>query len=592
MRILAPLLALAAIAPPLSAQTMCGATPLFSNCEITFELAGPDAAAHPKPYRDVELQIEFRSPRNRTFAIPAFWDGGQTLRIRFTPNETGAWSAHITSNVAAWNDKELHLNVTDSPAPGFVEAANVHHFANTGPFAYNSLKTPHLWMGQVIPDLNAYSPDQFAQLAATRARQHFNHFRVTLLDAALAKSFQDPWTFDPAPFREIDAKLAAANKAGIAIDLAVAGPDNLFTKTFPEHAQREKFVRYVVARYGGLNMTWQGLDRFETYENTRELMQEIARYLNTLDSYHHPQSTGTDITSAPLFDDKWMKYITYHTPDPQVGAIEHQIYPSPQINDFGAGAQDTATFRKRLWNAWMSGQYPEATIPNEEAANQMKAWAEFALTTRHWDMEPFFDVDGGRGTCLPTVDYVIYIEKPGPVDVHLDDKRKWDVAWINPIDGERTTVKDFKSDEFQGSPPDSSHDWVLEISREGHKAGMKSYKFESWEIVMQELEGNPEKVPFDIDQPSADTLSLTVQAPFKAKLKKETKATKKMMYLWTGEVTADGQGFRVIGAGPDGIFSVPPSIAQRFPAGLHVRLLGLNGYGKLYVAEKNYQLNR
>jgi hypothetical protein len=167
------------------------------------------------------------------------------------------------------------------------------------------------------------------------------------------------------------------------------------------------------------------------------------------------------------------------------------------------------------------------------------------------------------------------------------------VAWINPIDGERHPLKDLKGDEFEGSPPDNSHDWVLHISRESHKAGMaKSYKFESRDIVMQEVEGIPDKVPFDIEKPDGDGFSLAVQPPYKVKLKKETKASKKMMYLWTGEVTADGQGFRVIGTGPQGILNIPQNIALRYPAGFHLRLLGMNGYGKVYEAGREYQLNR
>ncbi|HEY3838731.1 MAG TPA: DUF5060 domain-containing protein, partial [Bryobacteraceae bacterium] len=481
------------------AQTVCPSTPIFSICETTFELSAADASAHPKPFHDVQLQIEFRSPRARTFAIPAFWDGGSTLRVRFTPNEVGAWTGHVTSNIAAWNDKQINVTATESSAPGFVEAANVHHFLYTGPYAYNVLPTPHLWMGQVIPNLSVMSRDQFAQLAATRAKQKFNHFRVTLLDDEIAKAFKGPDDFDAGVFRSVDEKLLAAMKQGITVDLSLAGPDNLFTTLFPEHAQRRNFVRYVVARYGSLNVTWQAVDRFETYANGRELVKEISGYLQELDPYHHPVSSGAVVTSSPMFDDKAIKYITYHSSDPRVGAIEHQIYAAPQVNDFGG--EDAATFRKRLWNAWMSGQYPEATIPNEEAAHEMEIWNQFAASTRHWDLEPFFDVDGGRGLCLPTVEYIIYVEKPGPVDVHLDDKHKWDVAWINPIDGERTTLKDVNTEEFQGSPPDNSHDWVLHISREGHKAGMlKSYKFESWEIVMQEIEGIPDKVPFDIDK--------------------------------------------------------------------------------------------
>src|SRR5579863_10128745 len=206
MRFFLLLPAFLAMLPDALAQTNCPSTPIFSTCEITFELSGSDVTAHPAPYLDVELRVEFRSPRARTFAIPAFWDGGATLRVRFTPNEVGNWLGHVTSNVAAWNDKQLTLTATESSAPGFVEAANFHHFEYTGPFAYNSLPTPHLWMGQVIPHLSALSREQFAQLAATRAKQKFNHFRVTLLEPDVAKAFKGPEDFDPAVFREIDEK--------------------------------------------------------------------------------------------------------------------------------------------------------------------------------------------------------------------------------------------------------------------------------------------------------------------------------------------------------------------------------------------------
>ena len=175
----------------------------------------------------------------------------------------------------------------------------MHHFADSGPYAYNSLKTPHLWMGQTIPRLSAFSPEQFAQLAATRAKQKFNHFRVTLLEPEVAKAFKGPEDFDPSIFREIDQKLFAANKAGIAIDLSLAGPDNLFAKLFPEPAQRRRFVQYAVARYGGLNMTWQGVDRFETYAEGRDLMKDIGGYLPK-DLYDAVMATRIDVAGDRL----------------------------------------------------------------------------------------------------------------------------------------------------------------------------------------------------------------------------------------------------------------------------------------------------
>ena len=155
------------------------------------------------------------------------------LRVRFTPNEVGQLGRPRDQQRRVLERQTTHIHRHRISAPGFVQAANVHHFANSGPFAYNALPTPHLWMGQVIPQLGALSREQFAQLAATRAKQKFNHFRVTLLEPETAKAFKGPEDFDPAVFREIDEKLAAANKQGIAIDLSLAGPDNAVHQTVP-----------------------------------------------------------------------------------------------------------------------------------------------------------------------------------------------------------------------------------------------------------------------------------------------------------------------------------------------------------------------
>ena len=76
------------------------------------------------------------------------------------------------------------------------------------------------------------------------------------------------------------------------------------------------------------------------------------------------------------------------------------------------------------------------------------------------------------------IEYIVYVEKPGPVEIVLQSQN-YDVAWINPITGERLKQKDFKGDRLKLEPPDTKHDWVLHVSRESKKEGMlRSYKFE------------------------------------------------------------------------------------------------------------------
>jgi hypothetical protein len=313
------------------------------------------------------------------------------------------------------------------------------------------------------------------------------------------------------------------------------------------------------------------------------------------------------VTSAPLLDDGWMDFVTYGNTDDQIGAIEHQIYGVPFVNldcgreDSGAGKSapgdvDAATLRKRLWNATMNGQAPTyantgtgAQYLDSPGAKQMTVWYNFFFNdTRYWELEPYFDVDGGRALALEDTEYVVYVEKPGPLELVVE-KHGYDIYWVNPIDGQFTKGK-FKGDHFTGAPPDKSHDWVLHVVREGRVEGMnKTYKFESRDIVLQDVESNSPKVPFTIEQPAAD-LHVRVPPPFAAKIIKETRATRTMMWLWTGEVSADGQGYRVLATGQKGTMGSLSGVAKKYPAVMHLRAYGMNANGKVYAIDRTLGL--
>src|SRR5436190_13757700 len=115
----------------LRAQTPSANTPAYTTCDIVFELSEKAAAAHPAPYKTVELKAEFRSPRHRTLAMPAFWDGGNRMVIRFAPTEAGDWDYRLSSNVADFDGKTGAFTAASSSSPGFIRAANLHHWAYT-----------------------------------------------------------------------------------------------------------------------------------------------------------------------------------------------------------------------------------------------------------------------------------------------------------------------------------------------------------------------------------------------------------------------------------------------------------------------------
>ena len=453
MRLAAFLLApwaLLAQGPP-AAASPCDNTPAYSPCEMVFELSGPDAAAHPNPYVSVQLKIEFRSPRLRTFAMPAFWDGGGRMVVRFSPTEAGKWDYHVTSNIASWNDREGSFTAAASDSPGFIQPAEVRHWA------YTERNLAHLWMGATELRFASLDDADFRAVADARAAQKFNHLRGLAIAEGPGGAYQSADSPNLDWFRRLDQRVRYLNQKGLAADLILASRPAaiaiLFTSPRPAPALRALPGRALCR----LSMSPGRASRSSKSDpDARALLRELGDALREADPYQHPRTSGARVTSAPLLDDHWMDFIAYGPgADDSVGAVEHQLYAVPFVNlefareDSGAGKSgphdlDADAFRHRLWNATMDGQYPTyantgsgAQYLNSPGARAMTAWFNFFSGARHWELEPYFDVDGGRAVALEDTDYIVYVEKPGPARADrreallrrdLDEPRRWR-AW-------------------------------------------------------------------------------------------------------------------------------------------------------------------
>lgn len=560
---------------PVFGESTCEGVAAYLPCEFAFDLGASDAAAHPNLYRDVDIHLEFRSPQFRTYLMPAFWAGGRKFIVRFVPTEAGNWTYRITSNIPSLEGQNGNFNAADSDAPGYVHVANVHHWATDN-------KKPHLWMGCVISDFGFLPPAEFDQALAAAEAAKFNHIQGSILGSASQQSRAFSAADKPnlAYFDELDRRVMAAHKKRITTDLVLAADPGALTKLFPDWQARKYFVRYIVARYGALNVTWELVDQFEGHADARALLNEVGLALKEADAYQHPRSTNAKLTSSPMLGDGWMNFVIDRSSNDEIGAVEHQFYQVPFVG---------ITSVQRIWNATMDGQYPEI---EGKFGQEPKNWFELMSDRRHWELEPYFDVDSARCTALDGVDYVVLVEKPGPIEVEVE-KHSYDVSWLNPVTGELLAAKKYHGEHYTGQEPDSIHPWVLLIAREGREESMlKSWKFESRLVPVQDVELSVAKVPYQISEPTQDSMQQSVPVRFAAKLTRETRASRTMMYVWTGEVPADGLGYRVLGTGAQGTFPIPPDIATRYPAVISIRLNALNANGKAYSADKVYQLTR
>ncbi len=335
------LILLAAALPAMGQLPTCSA-PMWSPCDLVFELqAGEDAAR-------AELRGDFRSPHKDTKTIRAFREGN-ALVLRFTPDEVGEWDYRITSTLKRFDAQVGKATGTASNAPGFVRAANIHHFQTA------DLK-PHLWMGSAIESFVSVPRTEFDAAVAARANEKFTHVRVTI----------DP----AADLKEAAARIRAIHDRGMVTDLVLG--------TIPaDRRERERYITDIAARFSAFNITWAGVPAFEKVKDARTVLRDAAELLTTLDPYKHTRTSMAEMSSSPLLADKWMNVLSYGTADPNVGAVEHQLTRMPGVN---AGIKT----RSDLWNATMNGHYPSSGSGREFAV-----WFDLMSKTRYWEMEPY-----------------------------------------------------------------------------------------------------------------------------------------------------------------------------------------------------------
>lgn len=590
---------------PLSAALEpCRSAPVYSPCEIRIEIPAQEAAEHPNPYSSVTLRAEFRSPKGgRTKVMPAFWDGGTKFTIRFSPDHEGRWDFRIISNIKSLDRQVGSFEAVAAETPGFIEVFNKRYFK------YPLSNTPHYWLGDSLLGLGTMPWDTFREIADRRAEQGFTHVRASLLGSPdratqVFKGPEEPWVEH---FQEIDRRVAYLHSIGLVTDLVLGHSGEEVERLFPRVRHRDAYVRYVCARYAAYSVTWQMLLEWESHESGARLAAQLAGSAGKHDPYSHPLSTGATVSSAPLLEDGWQDYIVQNRVDPALASIEYETHPAPFVNTgVGLGA-NAGGARRQAWTAATRGQYvnlaADTAQAESEAAGQLALLWGFFAQSRHFDLQPHYRVVGGSALGLQRVpyraerpigiEYIVYAERPGLIELVMP-KHEYSVSWYNPADGSwLDQKKKFKGDRYRSRTPDDERDWVLYIRREGKKQDYnKSFILESKAPTIRDVEHSQSELPFEIQLPEGNEIAAGRDHEFNATLTKSTIAAKRMLWLWTGEVAGSGRRSRVLGTTQSGTFGVPGDLASSYPATLSVRVIGIDGAGRLFEAFRPYALKR
>jgi len=263
------------------------------------------------PYIDVDAEVIFRGPDGVEIRRPAFWDGGQTWRVRFAPTRPGVWRYTLSSNGVedtGLNKSTGELRSVDDTGDHPIYR---HGFLRKGPggrYLAHADNTPFFWLGdthwQFISERwdEANKPgwsSQFRGMVDKRVQQGFTVYQSNLMifDWSSATS---PYWVEGKPFEEIDVaffQTTVDRRMAYIADQGLVNALGLgWYAIVDENLEGVKrFARYIVARYGSYPMVWTLGGEVAGYDPDRRQARldgwrEVALTIQDADGYNQPRT--------------------------------------------------------------------------------------------------------------------------------------------------------------------------------------------------------------------------------------------------------------------------------------------------------------
>ncbi len=411
----------------------------YPKIEVRFEL--PGLSGNPFDFAENDVVATFGREQTTTVIVPAFFDGGVTWRVRYTPTQPGAVRLlRVTRNGAVVQPQNLERAacvVSGQARPGFVRRDPKHpaRFILGSGAVYYPLGHNVAWKSGDTPDI----PEIFARMGAADenwSRVWMNHWDNKNLDWVMNQPLPlGTLSLDVA--RRWDAIVAAAETHGIYFQMVLqhhgqystrvnpnwgenpwnaknggflATPGEFFTDPRARALTKSK-LRYIIARWGYSPhvLAWELFNEVQftdAVNNKREAdvaawHREMAAFLRAHDPYQHLITTSSDAGITGLYDA--MDYVQPHAypvdPVSAGGGLEPdaggrpiffgEIGPSGDLN-----ADDGRFLHPVLWSSLMSASSGAAqywtwdNIHRRDLYGHWKAASEFLKASGYLTARP------------------------------------------------------------------------------------------------------------------------------------------------------------------------------------------------------------
>jgi hypothetical protein len=252
------------------------------------------------PFLDVWIRIVFRRG-DRKIWVDGFYDGNGVYKVRFMPDDPGAWIFETDSNVTELKGKKGSFNCIDAQAAnhGPVSVRDTYHFGYADGTPYFPFGTTcYAWAHQKEEiekqTLNSLRNGPFNKIRMCIFPKwyQYNHGTPPRFPFPRAGDVNDYTRFNPEFFRHIEGRIRNLRDMNIEADLILFHPyDHWGFQEMPADVD-DRYLKYVVARFAAYRNVWWSLaNEFDLMRKKKESdWDRYARIVTDADPYSHLRS--------------------------------------------------------------------------------------------------------------------------------------------------------------------------------------------------------------------------------------------------------------------------------------------------------------
>ena len=490
-----------------------------------FETALVNTNTYADPYRDVTLNVTYTKPDASTVNFWGFYDGSNTWRIRFMPEQIGTWSyAASFSDGSGSETNSFECAASDLPGLIGADEQNPMWFGFKGG-QHTLIRSFHV--GDRFTAANWPATNRTAFLDWAQA-QGYNMLAIASMffnrnETGRGVGWNTPDLWD-GPTRSLHVseyqKLEAILNDLTARRMLVFPFSGFFGKAadFPtNHADQEFYLRYTLARFGpywNLLFNVAGPEpllpgdeyKYQYVMGTNDIAR-LANLIQSLDPFGHLISEH-NITDANAFSNEvWEAYSTLQGPKTtnrttlSTGVLaKHQNKPLYALellwpgNQLGHPVYNDTDIRKNGFVLMMcaagvnfgdmvttsssgfSGSMNFADKIQSRHDIIKKVW-DFFQTEPFWRMTPHPELVN-KGWCLaePGREYLVYLQSTGTVSVTVSNG-PFKVEWINATNTADRRAAPDTTNGLNLASPASGDDWLVHL--ETHIEAWRSSYFKN-----------------------------------------------------------------------------------------------------------------